>query len=43
MIHPLVLGSGQRLFEPDGHITRLKLTDSTATTTGAILATYQPI
>jgi dihydrofolate reductase len=42
MIHPLVLGSGQRLFEHDNHIARLKLIDSTATTTGVILATYQP-
>ena len=42
MIHPLVLGSGQRLFEPDDHISELRLVDSTATTKGVILATYQP-
>ena len=42
MIYPLVLGSGQRLFESDDHVTRLRLVDSTATTKGVILATYQP-
>jgi dihydrofolate reductase len=42
MIHPLVLGSGKRLFEHEGHVARLKLIGSTATTTGVILATYQP-
>jgi dihydrofolate reductase len=40
MIHPLVLGSGQRLFEPGDQITKLRLVSSTATTTGVILATY---
>jgi dihydrofolate reductase len=43
MIHPLLLGSGQRLFEHDDHIAKLKLIGSPATTTGVILATYQPI
>lgn len=42
MIHPLILGSGKRLFEHDDHLARLKLTGSTATPTGVILATYQP-
>lgn len=41
MIHPIVLGSGQRLFDHDNHVTRLRLVDSTPTTTGVILATYQ--
>ena len=40
MIHPLILGSGQRLFEHDDHLVKLRLVDSTATTTGVILATY---
>ena len=41
-IHPLVLGSGLRLF-PEGVPSKtLKLTDSKATTTGVILATYRP-
>jgi dihydrofolate reductase len=43
MIHPLILGSGQRLFDPRHHIVELRLVDSTPTTTGVILATYQPI
>jgi dihydrofolate reductase len=42
MIHPLVLGTGRRLFEHDGHAARLRLVGSTATSTGVILATYQP-
>jgi dihydrofolate reductase len=42
MIHPLVLGSGQRLFDHDDHVAKLRLVGSTATTTGVILATYQP-
>jgi dihydrofolate reductase len=42
MIHPLVLGSGRRLFEHENHTAKLKLVDSTATSTGVILATYKP-
>jgi dihydrofolate reductase len=41
MLHPLVLGSGQRLFEHDGHLSKLRLLESIPTTTGVILATYQ--
>ncbi len=42
MIHPLVLGSGRRLF-PDGspHVA-LQLVDSVTTTTGVVIATYRP-
>jgi dihydrofolate reductase len=40
LIHPLVLGSGQRLF-PDGASTKLTLTDSLTTTTGVLIATYE--
>lgn len=43
MIHPLVLGSGQRLFEHNDHFAKLQLIGSMATTTGVILATYQQI
>jgi dihydrofolate reductase len=40
-IHPLVLGTGRRLF--DGvPPAPLRLTDSVTTTTGVIIATYQP-
>jgi len=40
LIHPLVLGSGQRLF--DGTELKLDLTDTITTTTGVVIATYQP-
>jgi dihydrofolate reductase len=42
LIHPLVLGSGRRLFPDDGSLARLRLVDSATTTTGVIIATYQP-
>jgi dihydrofolate reductase len=41
LIHPLVLGSGQRLF-PEGISLPLRLDDSVTTTTGVIIATYRP-
>ena len=41
MIHPLVLGSGQRLFDHEDHVAKLRLLASTATTTGVILATNE--
>jgi dihydrofolate reductase len=40
LIHPMVLGSGQRLFEPDHNSMDLHLVESTPTTTGVIMATY---
>lgn len=42
LIHPLVLGSGQRLFPDDGTVDRLQLVDTVTSTTGVIIATYQP-
>ena len=39
MIDPLLVGSGKRLFG-DGPLRRLRLIDSRATSTGAIIATY---
>jgi dihydrofolate reductase len=39
-IHPLVLGSGRRLFEHDGTYAALRLVDAKPTTTGVIMATY---
>jgi len=39
-IHPLVLGSGKRLFEDGGPPIELGLTDSVTTTTGVTVATY---
>jgi dihydrofolate reductase len=41
-IHPLVLGSGQRLFAEDGTQAKLRLVDAKPTTTGVIIATYEP-
>ncbi len=42
MIHPIVLGSGQRLFGPtDGRVS-LSLVESATTSTGVIMATYRP-
>jgi len=43
LIHPLVLGSGRRLFADDGHMQTLKLVDSKPTSTGVLIATYQPV
>ncbi|WP_117208100.1 dihydrofolate reductase family protein [Allorhizocola rhizosphaerae] len=41
LIHPLVLGTGKRLF-PDGvPADALRLTDSVTTTTGVIIAVYE--
>ncbi|MDO9457120.1 dihydrofolate reductase family protein [Nocardioides sp.] len=41
MIHPVVLGSGQRLFGPDPEPRGLQLVECTATTSGVLLATYR--
>lgn len=41
-IHPLVLGSGRRLFADGGAFSALRLVDSVTTTTGVVIATYQP-
>jgi dihydrofolate reductase len=40
LIHPLVLGSGRRLF-PEGVFASLELADSLTTTTGVVIATYR--
>lgn len=41
-IHPLVLGSGRRLFAGGGPFTALRLVDTKTTTTGVVIATYEP-
>ena len=41
MIHPLVLGTGRRLFPGGVHVS-LRLTDSVTTATGVVIATYKP-
>ncbi len=40
LIHPLVLGSGTRLFPEKGPRRPLRLTDAVVTTTGVVIATY---
>jgi dihydrofolate reductase len=42
MIHPLVLGSGKRLFRDGTAPTSLRLVDSIPTTTGVLILTYEP-
>ena len=41
LIHPLVLGRGQRLFDERGPGVDFELIDSVTTTKGVIIATYQ--
>jgi dihydrofolate reductase len=40
MIHPRVLGSGERLFVTDGPAAQLRLVDGVTTATGVLIATY---
>jgi dihydrofolate reductase len=42
MVHPIVLGTGKRLFRDGSKKTALRLVDSTTTTTGVLILTYQP-
>ena len=42
LIHPLVLGSGRRLFRDGGSLATMRLVDSKASTTGVLIATYEP-
>jgi dihydrofolate reductase len=41
MIHPLVLGTGRRLFPGGVHVS-LRLSGSVASATGVVIATYEP-
>jgi dihydrofolate reductase len=41
LIHPLVLGSGRRLFPEGGAATTLQLVGTKTTSTGVVVATYQ--
>jgi dihydrofolate reductase len=41
LIHPLVLGSGRRLFPDRGALAALRLVDAQPTTTGVVIATYR--
>jgi dihydrofolate reductase len=42
LVHPLVLGSGRRLFDRDGPLERLELLGVESTPTGVLLARYRP-
>jgi hypothetical protein len=42
MVHPLLLGSGQRLFDQGDRVSKLRLLNSAATSTGVLIATYEP-
>jgi dihydrofolate reductase len=41
-IHPMLLGSGKKLFRNAAQVRTLELVDSTPTTTGVLLVTYRP-
>ena len=41
-IHPLVLGSGRRLFPEGSPYAKLDLVDSVTTTTGVVIGTFRP-
>jgi len=40
-LHPLVLGSGLRLFPDEGTLAKFRLVESVPTTTGVIIAVYE--
>lgn len=42
LIHPLVLGSGRRLFPDGASLATLRLISATPTSTGVIVAIYEP-
>jgi dihydrofolate reductase len=43
MIHPIVVGTGKRLFKDGDALKRLKLVYSKPTRTGVLILTYQPV
>ena len=43
LIHPIVLGSGGRLFSDHGALTRLKLLAGTTTPNGVMIGSYVPL
>ncbi len=42
LVHPVVVGSGKRLFKDGGDLKRLNLIDSKTFSTGVLSLTYQP-
>jgi dihydrofolate reductase len=43
VIHPLILGAGRRLFADGASFTALRLLDSVRTSSGVLIAIYQPV
>jgi dihydrofolate reductase len=43
MIHPVIANRGKRLYREGDDQKRLKLVDSKATSSGCVIATYQPV
>jgi hypothetical protein len=41
-VHPLVLGSGRRLFRDGSPFAALRLVDAVTTAAGVVIASYQP-
>jgi len=41
-LHPVVLGSGKRLFREGGPTTTLRLVDTKTTSSGLVILTYEP-
>ena len=41
-IHPIVLGSGKKLFRQAEQVREFELVDATPTATGVLLTTYRP-
>ncbi|MEJ2559368.1 MAG: dihydrofolate reductase family protein [Anaerolineae bacterium] len=42
-VHPVVAGSGKRLFKDGDDLKQLKLVDSKATSSGCVILTYEPV
>ena len=42
LVHPLVLGSGRRLFADDGTFSTLELVDTKTSKSGVMIGTYRP-
>jgi dihydrofolate reductase len=43
LVHPVVAGSGKRLFKDGDTLKRMKLVSAKATRTGTVILTYQPV
>jgi hypothetical protein len=41
-LHPVVLGSGKRLFREEAPTTTLRLVDTKTTSSGLVILTYEP-